>query len=88
MLYRGVSCHLFDDVVPSFFKNLLQKAAPPRMAWSGQRACPARPLAEAKTARGGDAGHAQTSRAWEPHGARTGWAVWCVAQTTWAWAQA
>jgi len=25
MLYRGVSCHLFDDVVPSFFKNLLQK---------------------------------------------------------------
>ena len=62
--------------------------APPRMAWSGQRACPARPVAEAKTARGGDAGHAQTSRAWEPHGARTGWAVWCVAQTTWAWAQA
>ena len=62
--------------------------APPRMAWSGQRACPARPVAEAKTARGGDACHAQTSRAWEPHGARTGWAVWCVAQTTWAWAQA
>jgi hypothetical protein len=25
MPHRGVSCHLFDDDVPSFFKNLLQK---------------------------------------------------------------
>jgi len=25
MPYRGVSCHLWDDVVPSFFKNLPQK---------------------------------------------------------------
>src|SRR3982751_146699 len=33
MPHRGVSCHLFDDVVPSFFKNLLQKAPPPRPAW-------------------------------------------------------
>src|SRR5262245_18056237 len=29
MPHRGVSCHLFDDVVPSFFKNLLQKVLPP-----------------------------------------------------------
>jgi hypothetical protein len=28
MPYRGVSCHLFEDVVSSFFKNLLQKASP------------------------------------------------------------
>jgi hypothetical protein len=28
MPHRGVSCHLFDDVVPSFFKNLLQKGRP------------------------------------------------------------
>jgi hypothetical protein len=29
MPHRGVSCHLFDDDVPSFVKNLLQKAEPP-----------------------------------------------------------
>jgi hypothetical protein len=28
MPHRGVSCHLLDAVVPSFFKNLLQKAPP------------------------------------------------------------
>src|SRR4029434_8654180 len=32
MPHRGVSCHLFDAVVPSFFKNLLQKEALPP-AW-------------------------------------------------------
>jgi hypothetical protein len=25
MPHRGVSCHLYDDVVPSFFTNLPQK---------------------------------------------------------------
>jgi predicted permease len=28
MPHRGVSCHLFEDVVSSFFKNLLQKGGP------------------------------------------------------------
>src|SRR4029453_1941677 len=39
MPHRGVSCHLYDDVVPSFFTNLPQKAEPP----------PGRPLDRAKT---------------------------------------
>src|SRR5262249_117481 len=72
----GVFCHSAMLWRCYLLKNLPQKAAPHRMAWRGQRAWPAGPVAEAKTARGGDAGHAQTSRAWEPHGARTGWAVW------------
>ncbi len=31
MPHRGVSCHLFYDVGPSFIKNLLQKGALPRL---------------------------------------------------------
>jgi hypothetical protein len=32
MPHRGGSCHLLDDVVPSFFKNLLQKGTHPSQA--------------------------------------------------------
>jgi hypothetical protein len=31
MPHRGVSCHLCDEVEPSFFKNLPQKAPPPSL---------------------------------------------------------
>jgi hypothetical protein len=64
-------------------------ATPPawRLAGSCRRYCPARPFEEAKTESGWDACQAQKYRAWEHHLALTAAALWCVAQTQWAWAQ-
>jgi len=58
------------------------------MAWSCQRSCTERTCEDAKTEMGWDAFQAQKSRAWEHHVALTGLAVWFVAQTKLAWAQA
>jgi SRSO17 transposase len=58
-----------------------------RLAGSCRRYCPARPFEEAKTESGWDACQAQKYRAWEHHLALTAAALWCVAQTQWAWAQ-
>src|SRR4030095_9518601 len=40
MPHRGVSCHLFDDDVPSFVKNLLQKAGEPARGVATVMLCP------------------------------------------------
>jgi hypothetical protein len=62
--------------------------APPWIAGSCQRYCTERTFEEAKTAMGWDEFQAQQYRAWEHHVALTGLAVWFVAQTKLAWAQA
>jgi SRSO17 transposase len=62
--------------------------APHLMAWSCQRYCTERTFEDAKTEIGWDAFQAQTYRAWEHHVALTGLALWFVAQTKLAWAQA
>jgi len=58
------------------------------MAWSCQRYCTERPCEDAKTEIGWDEFQAQKYRAWEHHVALTGLALWFVAQTKLAWAQA
>jgi SRSO17 transposase len=62
--------------------------APHRMAWSCQRYFTERTFEAAKTEMGWDAFQAQKYRAWEHPLALTGLALWCVAQTKVAWAQA
>jgi SRSO17 transposase len=62
--------------------------APPWIAGSCQRYFTERTCEDAKTASGWDAFQAQKYRAWEHHLARTGLALWFVAQTKLAWAQA
>jgi SRSO17 transposase len=62
--------------------------APHLMAWSCQRYCTERTFEDAKTEIGWDAFQAQKYRAWEHHVALTGLALWFVAQTKLAWAQA
>jgi SRSO17 transposase len=57
-------------------------------AWSCRRDFAERTFADAKTAIGWDECQAQKSRAGEHHWALTAAAVWCVAQTKLAWAQA
>ena len=57
-------------------------------AWSCRRSFAERTCAEAKTASGWDACQAQQYRAWEHHWAHTAAAVWGIAQTQLAWAQA
>ena len=58
------------------------------MAWSCQRSFTERTCEDAKTEIGWDEFQAQKYRAWEHHVALTGLAVWFVAQTKLAWAQA
>jgi len=58
------------------------------MAWSCQRYCTERTCEDAKTEIGWDEFQAQKYRAWEHHVALTGLALWFVAQTKLAWAQA
>jgi SRSO17 transposase len=62
--------------------------APYVMAGSCQRYCTERTLEDAQTEMGWDDFQAQTYRAWEHHVALTGLALWFVAQTKLAWAQA
>ena len=57
------------------------------IAWSCRRSFAERPCEDAKTESGWDACQAQQYRAWEHHLALTAAALWCVAQTQWAWAQ-
>ena len=58
------------------------------IAWSCRRYCIERTFEDAKTAIGWDAFQAQKYRAWEHHLALTAAALWFVAQTKLAWAQA
>jgi SRSO17 transposase len=62
--------------------------APHLMAGSCQRYCTERTFEDAKTEIGWDEFQAQKYRAWEHHVALTGLALWFVAQTKLAWAQA
>jgi len=62
--------------------------APHLMAGSCQRSCTERTFEDAKTEMGWDECQAQKYRAWEHHWALTGLALWFVAQTKLAWAQA
>lgn len=58
------------------------------IAWSCRRYFAARTCEDAKTEIGWDEFQAQKYRAWEHHLALTGLALWFVAQTKLAWAQA
>src|SRR5215470_16980631 len=62
--------------------------APHLMAGSCQRSFTERTFEDAKTEMGWDEFQAQKYRAWEHHLALTGLALWLVAQTKLAWAQA
>jgi len=57
------------------------------MAGNCQRSFTERTCEDAKTEMGWDACQAQKYRAWEPHVALTGLALWFVAQTKLTWAQ-
>ena len=73
----------------STLRNAPEDAPHERLiAWSCRRDCIERTCEEAQTAIGWDAFQAQTYRAGEHHWALTAAALWCVAQTKLAWAQA
>jgi hypothetical protein len=69
--------------------NAPQDAPPERLsAWSCRRSFTERTCEDAKTEMGWDEFQAQKYRAWEHHLALTAAALWFVAQTKLAWAQA
>src|SRR5215471_5084292 len=76
------------DCAYTLLKAPTDTPAPYLMAGSCQRSFTERTFEDAKTEMGWDAFQAQKYRAWEHHLALTGLALWFVAQTKLAWAQA
>src|SRR5262250_2521304 len=76
------------DCVYTLLNAPADTPAPDLMAGSCQRSFTERTFEDAKTEMGWDEFQAQKYRAWEHHLALTGLALWLVAQTKLAWAQA
>jgi hypothetical protein len=86
--WRVIRRDAAGDCASTLRNALADTPAPHLLAWRCQRSCTERTFADAQTEMGWDEFQAQKYRAWEQHVALTGLALWCVAQTKLAWAQA